>query len=80
VVAGLPLPHLAIEYTKYRVGVLDEPYSQLIPLSRVAVQARRLHSLEQCLSCVSWQAGMATLLSWLSKVRLKLPLQNTPIM
>jgi hypothetical protein len=47
-------------------GVLDEPYSQLIPLSRVAVQAVSLHRLEPRLSHVAWRAGMASPLSGLS--------------
>jgi hypothetical protein len=56
--------------TPYRLsamaGVLDEPYSQLIPLSGVAVQAHSLQRLEQCPSYVAWRAGMPTPLSWLS--------------
>ncbi len=46
-------------------GVLDDPFSQLTPLSRVAVQARRasLQQLEPCPSYVAWRAGLATLLS-----------------
>jgi hypothetical protein len=40
--------------------VLDEPCSQLTPLSGVPVQARRLHRLERCPSSVAWRAGMAT--------------------
>jgi hypothetical protein len=49
-------------------GVLDEPYSQLSPLSGVAAQARQSigHRLEPCLSYVAWRAGMATPLSGLS--------------
>jgi hypothetical protein len=56
-------------------GVLDEPYSQLTPLSGVAVQARQTTKAGTVsrLSYVAWRAGMATPL--LSKVRLKLPLQ-----
>jgi hypothetical protein len=48
-------------------GVLDEPFSQLTPLSRVAVQALGLqstvHRLEPCPSYVAWRAGMAVLRS-----------------
>jgi hypothetical protein len=49
-------------------GVLDEPYSQLSPLSGVAVEARQstVHTLEPCPSYVAWRAGMATPLSGLS--------------
>jgi len=47
------------------VGVIDEPFSQLTPLSGVAVQARQsIHRLEPCLSYVTWRAGMVTPLSW----------------
>jgi hypothetical protein len=56
------------EITRITVsGVLDELYSQLIPLSRVAVQARQ--STEAgTVSILSslWRAGMATPLRWLS--------------
>jgi hypothetical protein len=44
-------------------GVLDEPFSQLIPLSGVAVQANT--ETEPCPSYAAWQADMATPLSWL---------------
>jgi hypothetical protein len=49
-------------------GVSNEPYSQLSPLSGVAVQARQstVHRLESCPSYVAWQAGTATPLSGLS--------------
>jgi hypothetical protein len=48
-------------------GVLDESYSQLTPLSGVAVQARAsLHRLKPFPAFVAWWAGMATPLSWLS--------------
>jgi hypothetical protein len=49
-------------------GVLDEPHSQLTPLSGVAVQARQstYSRLEPCPSYVAWRAGMATQLSELS--------------
>jgi hypothetical protein len=52
-------------------GVLDEPYSQLTPLSGVAVEARQsmyLNRVQWTLSilCIAWRAGMATLLSGLS--------------
>jgi hypothetical protein len=46
--------------------LLDEPYSQLTPLSGVAVQARQATWLEPCPSFVAWRAGMAAKLSWLS--------------
>jgi hypothetical protein len=85
----LPLPHTLDtnkshgQYEKYPVSrlscgsVLDEPYSKLIPLSGVAVQARQstVQRLEQCSSYVAWRAAMTTPLSglgFLSKVRLKL--------
>jgi hypothetical protein len=42
-------------------GVLDEPWSQLAPLS--------LHTLKPCPSYVAWRAGMATPLSGFSWVR-----------
>jgi hypothetical protein len=45
-------------------GVLDEPFSQLIPLSGVAVQAR--HSGRQSIEAgtfVAWRAGMQLLIS-----------------
>jgi hypothetical protein len=41
-------------------GVLDEPFSQLIPLSGVAVQARQ--SIEAG-TFVAWRAGMPLLIS-----------------
>jgi hypothetical protein len=46
-------------------GSFRRPFSQLIPLSRVAVQARRasLQQLEPCPSYVAWRTGLATLLS-----------------
>jgi hypothetical protein len=44
-------------------GVLDEPYSQLSPLSGVAIQARQSTRLEPCPSYAAWRAGMATQLS-----------------
>jgi hypothetical protein len=47
-------------------GVLDEPYSQLVPLSGVDVQASQFTRLEPCPSYVAWRAGMATPLSWRS--------------
>jgi hypothetical protein len=54
-------------------GVLDEPYSQLTPLSGVELPYRpaSLHRLEpcplsKCPSYVACRAGMATPLSWLS--------------
>ncbi len=48
-------------------GVLDEPYSQLITLSGVAVQARQsAYRLELYPSYVAWRASMATPLSGLS--------------
>ncbi len=66
-------------------GVLDEPYSQLSPLSGVAVQARQstVHRLEhndQCpLSILCSPAGRyggySAERAQLSKVRLKLPAQ-----
>jgi hypothetical protein len=46
-------------------GVLDELYSQLTPLSGVAVQVRQ-YRLEPCPSYVAWWVGMATPLNWLS--------------
>ncbi len=84
------LPVLSLLYfctptlsTKPVAGVLDKPYSQLTPLSRVAVQAHQstVHTVgwnrfHPTVLYVAWRAGMATPLSWLklSKVRLKLPL------
>jgi hypothetical protein len=50
-------------------GVLDEPYSQQSCLYRPT----SLYRLKLCPSYVAWRAGMATQLSGLSEVRLKLP-------
>ena len=49
-------------------GVLDEPYSQLSPLSGVAVQARQSTKAGavSILQYVAWRAGMTTPLSGLS--------------
>jgi hypothetical protein len=57
-------------------GVLDEPYSQLTPLSGVAVQARQAGTVS-CPSYVAWRAVVNTQfaeLALLSRVRLKLQL------
>jgi hypothetical protein len=45
--------------------VLDEPYSQLNPLSGVAVQGRQ-YTKAGTVSVVAWRAGMATQLNELS--------------
>ncbi len=43
-------------------GVLDESYSQLTPLSEVAVQARQsIRRLEPCTFYAAWEAGMTGL-------------------
>ncbi len=58
-------------YTRWSVaGVRNEPYSQLTPLSEVAIQARQSTrlELEPCPSFVAWRTGMDTPLSWLSWV------------
>ncbi len=54
-------------------GVLDELYSQLTPLSGVAVQARQ--SNVSILRCLAGRYGYSAERAQLSKVRLKLPLQ-----
>jgi hypothetical protein len=48
------------------MGVLDEAYGQLTPLSGVAIQARKSTEAGKCSSYVAWRDGMATLLSGLS--------------
>jgi hypothetical protein len=55
------------EITRITVaGVLDEPYSQLSQLSRVAVQARQsTEAGTVSILCSLWRAGVATPLSWL---------------
>ncbi len=60
-------------------GVLDEPYSELIPLSGVSIQALSLHRLEPCPSYVAWGGRYvySAELAWLSKVRLKLLLWDS---
>ncbi len=68
-----PLGTTPVSTKKAMAGVLDETFSQLTPLSGVAVQRRYrpacLHRLKPCPSCVAWRAGMATPLCWLSWVR-----------
>jgi hypothetical protein len=45
------------------LGALHEPYSQLSPLSGVAVPGRRICWPEPCPAHVAWRAGTATPLS-----------------
>jgi hypothetical protein len=47
-------------------GVLDEPYSQLTPLSGVAGHRPLVCICVRCPSYVAWRSGMATQLSGLS--------------
>ncbi len=67
-------------HTRVQVaGVLDEPYSQLIPHCGVAVQARQSTSAGtvSILCSLAGRYGYSAELAELSTVRLKLPLQDT---
>jgi hypothetical protein len=59
-----PPPPSADDGPSHCGGVLDEPCSQLSPLSGVAVQAGQSR-LEPCPSYVAWRAGMGTPLNGL---------------
>ncbi len=68
--------HLSSEMNAV-AGILDEPFSQLTPLSGVAVQAR--HTLRRLEPCRAGRYGYSAERAELSKVRLKLPLQYNSV-